>query len=237
MTERKRRLRTGATLAILAVLALVALWCDINAGYRSISLGGAGTDPFRHGESEPHLYPGEPAPAPGAHLASGGRGAVPFRVSSAGRLPQRHGRPGRARHQRRRRAARGRLHRLRARGDLSPRRWPCRCSPSRARRRWPSSAGGCRWCAAPPARAGCCSSASLWPRGSPARRRCSCCACPTATTPSCRTGSPAASGAPAGRMWHMLAVGLALLTAGAFYASPHAERAGARARQRPRASA
>lgn len=38
MTERKRRLRTGATLAILAVLALVALWCDINAGYRSISL-------------------------------------------------------------------------------------------------------------------------------------------------------------------------------------------------------
>ena len=38
MTERKRRLRTGATLAILAVLALLALWCDINAGYRSISL-------------------------------------------------------------------------------------------------------------------------------------------------------------------------------------------------------
>ena len=38
LTERKRRLRTGATLAILAVLALLALWCDINAGYRSISL-------------------------------------------------------------------------------------------------------------------------------------------------------------------------------------------------------
>ena len=38
MTERKKRLRTGAVLAILAVLALLALWCDINAGYRSISL-------------------------------------------------------------------------------------------------------------------------------------------------------------------------------------------------------
>ena len=38
MTERKKRLRTGAMLAILAALALVALWCDINAGYRSISL-------------------------------------------------------------------------------------------------------------------------------------------------------------------------------------------------------
>ena len=84
---------------------------------------------------------------------------------------------------------------------LFPPPWPCPCSPSRARRRWPSSAGGCRWCAALPTRAGCCSSASLWPRGSPARRRCSCCACPTATTPSCRTGSPAASGVPVGRMW------------------------------------
>lgn len=38
MTERKKRLRTGAVLATLAVLALLALWCDINAGYRSISL-------------------------------------------------------------------------------------------------------------------------------------------------------------------------------------------------------
>lgn len=38
MTERKKRLRTGAVLAILAMLALLALWCDINAGYRSISL-------------------------------------------------------------------------------------------------------------------------------------------------------------------------------------------------------
>ncbi len=38
MNERKKRLRTGAVLAILAVLALLALWCDINAGYRSISL-------------------------------------------------------------------------------------------------------------------------------------------------------------------------------------------------------
>lgn len=38
MTERRKRLRTGAVLAILAAIALVALWCDINAGYRSISL-------------------------------------------------------------------------------------------------------------------------------------------------------------------------------------------------------
>lgn len=38
MTERKKRLRTGAVLAILTMLALLALWCDINAGYRSISL-------------------------------------------------------------------------------------------------------------------------------------------------------------------------------------------------------
>ena len=38
MTERKKRLRTGAVLAILAMLALLTLWCDINAGYRSISL-------------------------------------------------------------------------------------------------------------------------------------------------------------------------------------------------------
>ena len=38
LTERKKRLRTGAMLAILAALALLALWCDINAGYRSISL-------------------------------------------------------------------------------------------------------------------------------------------------------------------------------------------------------
>ena len=38
MNERKKRLRTGAVLAILAMLALLALWCDINAGYRSISL-------------------------------------------------------------------------------------------------------------------------------------------------------------------------------------------------------
>lgn len=38
MNERKKRLRTGAVLAILAAIALVALWCDINAGYRSISL-------------------------------------------------------------------------------------------------------------------------------------------------------------------------------------------------------
>lgn len=38
MTERRKRLRTSAVLAILAALALVALWCDINAGYRSISL-------------------------------------------------------------------------------------------------------------------------------------------------------------------------------------------------------
>lgn len=38
MTERKKRLRTGAVLAMLAAVALLALWCDINAGYRSISL-------------------------------------------------------------------------------------------------------------------------------------------------------------------------------------------------------
>lgn len=38
MTERRKRLRTSAVLVILAALALVALWCDINAGYRSISL-------------------------------------------------------------------------------------------------------------------------------------------------------------------------------------------------------
>lgn len=38
MTERRKRPRTGAMLVILAALALVALWCDINAGYRSISL-------------------------------------------------------------------------------------------------------------------------------------------------------------------------------------------------------
>lgn len=38
MTERKRMLRSGAVLAVLAVLALVALWCDVNAGYRAISL-------------------------------------------------------------------------------------------------------------------------------------------------------------------------------------------------------
>lgn len=37
MTERRKRLRTSAVLVILAALALVALWCDINAGYRSIS--------------------------------------------------------------------------------------------------------------------------------------------------------------------------------------------------------
>ena len=38
MTERRKWLRTSAVLVILAALALVALWCDINAGYRSISL-------------------------------------------------------------------------------------------------------------------------------------------------------------------------------------------------------
>ncbi len=38
MTERRKRLRTSAVLVILAALALVALWCDTNAGYRSISL-------------------------------------------------------------------------------------------------------------------------------------------------------------------------------------------------------
>lgn len=38
MNERKKRLRTGAVMTILAMLALLALWCDINAGYRSISL-------------------------------------------------------------------------------------------------------------------------------------------------------------------------------------------------------
>ena len=38
MTERRKRLRTSAVLVILAALVLVALWCDINAGYRSISL-------------------------------------------------------------------------------------------------------------------------------------------------------------------------------------------------------
>lgn len=38
MTERRKRLRTSAVLVILAALALVALWCDISAGYRSISL-------------------------------------------------------------------------------------------------------------------------------------------------------------------------------------------------------
>lgn len=38
MNERKKRLRTGAVLAMLAAVALLALWCDINAGYRSISL-------------------------------------------------------------------------------------------------------------------------------------------------------------------------------------------------------
>lgn len=38
MIERRKRLRTSAVLVILAALALVALWCDINAGYRSISL-------------------------------------------------------------------------------------------------------------------------------------------------------------------------------------------------------
>ena len=38
MTERRKRLRTSSVLVILAALALVALWCDINAGYRSISL-------------------------------------------------------------------------------------------------------------------------------------------------------------------------------------------------------
>ncbi|WP_417178123.1 FecCD family ABC transporter permease [Adlercreutzia equolifaciens] len=38
MTERRKRLCTSAVLVILAALALVALWCDINAGYRSISL-------------------------------------------------------------------------------------------------------------------------------------------------------------------------------------------------------
>lgn len=37
MTERRKWLRTSAVLVILAALALVALWCDINAGYRSIS--------------------------------------------------------------------------------------------------------------------------------------------------------------------------------------------------------
>lgn len=37
MTERRKRLRTSSVLVILAALALVALWCDINAGYRSIS--------------------------------------------------------------------------------------------------------------------------------------------------------------------------------------------------------
>lgn len=201
MNERKKRLRTGAVLAMLAAVALLALWCDINAGYRSISLEELGQIFSGTAQPEPHLHPGGPAPAPGAHLASGGRGAVAFRVPSAGRLPQRHGRPGRARHQCRRGAARSRLHRLRARGACSLRRGPAPARPSRARRRWPSSAGGCRWCAAPPARAGCCSSASLWPRGSPARHRSSCCACPTATTPSCRTGSPAASGVPAGGTW------------------------------------
>ena len=38
MTERKRKLRHGAVLAVLGVLAAVALWCDVNAGYRAISL-------------------------------------------------------------------------------------------------------------------------------------------------------------------------------------------------------
>ena len=50
MTERKKRLRTGAVLAILAVLALLALWCDINAGYRSISLEELGQIP-KEGDS------------------------------------------------------------------------------------------------------------------------------------------------------------------------------------------
>lgn len=38
MTERRRNVRNGAVLAVLGVLVAVALWCDVNAGYRAISL-------------------------------------------------------------------------------------------------------------------------------------------------------------------------------------------------------
>ncbi|MCI8452719.1 MAG: iron ABC transporter permease [Eggerthellaceae bacterium] len=38
MTDARKRARTALVLAVLAVLAAVALWADVNAGYRSISL-------------------------------------------------------------------------------------------------------------------------------------------------------------------------------------------------------
>ena len=38
MADARRRVRTALVLAVLAVLAAVALWADVNAGYRSISL-------------------------------------------------------------------------------------------------------------------------------------------------------------------------------------------------------
>lgn len=38
MADARRRVRTALVLAVLAVLAALALWADVNAGYRSISL-------------------------------------------------------------------------------------------------------------------------------------------------------------------------------------------------------
>ncbi len=38
MTDARKRARTALVLAVLAVLAALALWADVNAGYRSISL-------------------------------------------------------------------------------------------------------------------------------------------------------------------------------------------------------
>ncbi|MFR5091850.1 MAG: hypothetical protein ACLTDR_07395 [Adlercreutzia equolifaciens] len=102
LTERKKRLRTGAMLAILAMLALLALWCDINAGYRSISLKSWGRSFARRVRASPTRW--WTCACPGCSplsLVGGGCSLLPGCLLQ-GRLPQRHGRPGRARHQCRR---------------------------------------------------------------------------------------------------------------------------------------
>ena len=219
MTERKKRLRTGAVLAILAVLALLALWCDINAGYRSISLEELGQ--ILSGTASRSLtYTLVDLRLPRVLTSL----LVGVGLSLSGCLLQ-----GVSRNDMADPGVLG----INAGAGLLVAAFvvfvPAGLVPSAVALPLLAFAGSAAvaflgWRlsvvrgASSPA-AGCCSSASLWPRGFPARRRCSCCACPTATTPSCRTGSPAASGVPVGTNVAILAVGLALLTAGALYAS------------------
>ena len=238
MTERKRRLRTGAALAILAVLALVALWCDINAGYRSISLeelgqilSGTASQSLTYTLVDLRLPRVLTSLLVGVGLSLSGcllQGVSRNDMADPGVLGIN--------------AGAGLL--VAAfivfvpAADLPLRGGPAGCSPSRDRRPWPSSAGGCRWCAALPARGGCCSSASLWPRGSHSAT--------SLLMLRMSDGDYAfvqnwLAGSIWGASWENVAHARrgagACSRLGAFYASPHAERAGARARRPPRASA